>query len=583
MRNSLPLLFLLLATAGTGPATESDWSTLAERWRNGSDKHRARLLETATDAVGNRGREGALAGLALVEALVPSDEHSDLDRAKEILDSLRRWVHEDQHRRLKVYRHFLTWHAAVADRGTAERALDRFLDEGNGEFDVDAAYFLGLILREQGDDQEAARCFRFALTRLRSLEEGYYTGLITRRRLDGLLPREPEAPPTAEELFRRAEEKRRSGKWLAARKRYRQVIELEPEPSLALRSRVWRSVCTAEGDDLRQGIEELLAFLVENPEGPWWGLAHLELGKLHLFRRLDLSSAHDHFLAVLQPSSRDWGQSGVRPADPGARIDPRPDASWEPVLADAFEHYGICALHLERWETAVAAFEAEIRRRPTRQFRAVRIPSPMRDLLRLARERRSPVVMARAATREDPATATALHLASCWSECGNHAAAKRMLGAILADEPEICRPGRYQRQIARHELADVERRLGDDDRALDLWTGLLEDAPDSPLAGHVLVQLAALHFARGRDEEALPLLREAVAEHRSSPVHDLALYNLAWSHYFDDELDQAESLFRRLIRLHPRSRYAELAERTAIPWLEKEPENPTESEPGAPE
>ncbi len=99
-------------------------------------------------------------------------------------------------------------------------------------------------------------------------------------------------------------------------------------------------------------------------------------------------------------------------------------------------------------------------------------------------------------------------------------------------------------------LAYSELKMGNPERARNLFTRLVEERPESEFVPEAYVRIGEYYFDYSDGPDGLRKAREAyesVMPYKDSKFYDKALYKLAWTYYRLDQFDRAIGEFKRLV------------------------------------
>ena len=256
----------------------------------------------------------------------------------------------------------------VKDEGSRTAAINKLdelasrLSKDDDQAAVDAAYALGLLLKESGSPQRMAIAFEHARKMLAHIKSYYgknaYTGLVTEghlkikstvkkpkvvRKRPPARKRKPPEEPMA--TFKRARSEQGARRYEKAIGLFERVKEGWPEHELAQASDYYEEECRIGLDQVTLAEANLGIFIKADTDGPWRGHANLLLGNLALDRRFDPGEATPYFKAIVDGAAKSH-------------------KTWQAVLADAHERYGLLAYFREQYDMADRHLAAYVRLQP---------------------------------------------------------------------------------------------------------------------------------------------------------------------------------------------------------------------------
>lgn len=192
-----------------------------------------------------------------------------------------------------------------------------------------AAIASGEVFAAKGDEAQAAKAWQWALALLErdryldAAKAGISADAL-KQRLADLGAKQAKAKPAEDlVLFRRAEDFRLKGDWLAAVKVYDELMKRFPASSTIPPATWGFGDCLMTAGRLENALQYWSDFVATDPTGPWRAQAMISLGDALLERRFDLAAAKGYIdkVAAYYPSCRDGQVAGW--ADMGYAIHQR--------------------------------------------------------------------------------------------------------------------------------------------------------------------------------------------------------------------------------------------------------------------
>jgi len=438
---------------------------------------------------------------------------------------------------------------------------------------VRAAVLAGDIHAERGARAHARRSYGWAIAHAEAVftdpaAEGIDLAAIRAQRAAQRPPKPEPAPPSADELFARAERARAQGRWSRARERYETLIGTHPASDRVPASRWAVGVCLLGAGELRAAAEHWRAFIEEDPAGPWRGPALVWLGDLLLEHRLDVEGAGARYRRA-----HELFEAGAAEA-PG----------WDRVAYALFQRLGLLAYLRGKRETALAWFERANRRGAPRLHEpgpgSGPVLSAMEALIGYLRDGND---LTPAAVRR-PGDGAALlcllgdlygatheldHAARVYRRV--IAAVERKPGRERGEASRPLRPSPAQVSWAHRGLGHVHYVSFEFGKAQRHYAAAIAAAPRASWADDVLLRRGIVAYScQDRPEEALAHYRRIQRDHPRSDKVEQATYFIAVLHHWEGRYDAGERYYRAFLRRYPDSMFAGPVRHNHLPELARE-------------
>ncbi|MCX7805854.1 MAG: tetratricopeptide repeat protein [Planctomycetota bacterium] len=458
--------------------------------------------------------------------------------------------------------------AKELDRMIARWAVDK------NEVAIDGAYYLGGIQERLNRMEQARRSYRFAIDMLAYLEnylqKDFYSGVISRKRLDSALANLQPKPPDPDQpqaLFEQARAAQKEKQYAKARGLFEKVIAGWPGHPLTHQSGYRIAECFLEEGSIRAAQESLRAFLASAPLGPWRGQAHHLFGNILLLREFNPPLAATHFAAALTPKGfKPWwerqdakGESaGNTPPVPAGYIaeDEPPDPTWKDAWPDAHIALGVLNYFYGRHENAAKHLERSAQLRPDPTFGVL---GGMTVLSEMARDKEDPLPRIYL-QQGDPRSQFVLFYASALVEGWSCREAIALYDRVLKNEFKGAT--QEQRAYALYGTAKSYFFMGLEERpkAIELYGKFLEPPWNrSQIAPRAILGLACAYCADGDSPTGIKYLDYIIERFPGSEWREWALYQRAFASYVFDDPDTALAWYAKFLREYPNHRWEEKA------------------------
>ncbi len=441
----------------------------------------------------------------------------------------------------------------------------------------------------KGDAAQAAKAYQWALD---LLERDHYLDVAKagisaealKQRMTSLGPRQDKAKIGEDiTLFRRAEEFRLNGDWLAAIRVYHELMQKFPASDTIPPATWGFGDCLLTAGRLENALQYWGDFVVADPAGPWRAQAMISLSDVLLERRFDLVAAKTFIdkAAALYPASLNSQVAGW--ADMGYAIQQR---------------QGLLAYIDNRPADAIAWFAKAAQCNPPRSYRTANgsVPGGLDQLIDRIRRGDSLTPPAVRAGRSE--TALILLLADIhqavddlpkaeplyqrviendrsWIErvansTGDGSIGSRLLPPQLPRQPvPRLNPTPAQIAWANYQKARIAHTRFEFNKAISAYLLVADDYKDSPWADAALVRAGILYFSnRRKPGEALTCFTRVVENYPRGEEAQRAGMYVGIIYAWGKNHAKAKAAYLDYLKKYPQSPYAKAIAEDLLPRTE---------------
>lgn len=445
------------------------------------------------------------------------------------------------------------------------------------------------VFAAKGDAAQAAKSYQWALDlferdRYLDAAKSGISDEVLKQRMAGLGPQQATAKIGEDvALFRRAEEFRLKGDWLAAVKVYDELQKRFPASDTIPPATWGFGDCLLTAGRLENALQYWSDFIAADPAGPWRAQAMISLGDVLLERRFDLPAAKGYIdkAAAFYPTCRDGQVAG-----------------WADMGYAIHQRQGLLAYIDNQPTDAIAWFAKAALCNPPRSYRTANgnVPSGLDQLIdRLrrgdsltpvsVREGRSEAALillladihqaADDLAKAEPLYRRIIENDHSWIEqvansTANGAVGSRLLPPLLPRQPvPKLNPTTAQLAWATYQGARIAHTRFEFTKAIAAYLQVADGYKDSPWADAALVRAGILYFSNLRKPgEALTCFARVVAGYPQGEEAQRAGMYVGIIYAWGGNHAKAKAAYLDYLKKYPQSPYAKAITGDLLPRVE---------------